>query len=103
MYRCPSCRRRRRYLYPYALVGGRLVDWLGWQCQACAGLRWASQGSYRGVFDRAIEVALGVRREPYPRHPWDPRAVSDPRMVVDEFPNLGRPDVARDAARSHPS
>lgn len=27
-------------------------------------------------------------RLPFPRHPWDPRAVSDPRLILDEFPAL---------------
>lgn len=89
LYRCPGCGRPRRHLYPWSLVGRRIVRYLGWRCQACAGLRWASQGSYRGRFDRALSAALGGgRRDPLPRQPWDPRAVSDPRMVLDEFSNL---------------
>ena len=34
-------------------------------------------------------VRSGLRaKDPYPRHPWDPRAVSHPRMILDEFPDL---------------
>ncbi len=85
-----------RYLYPHVVAFGRLVDHLGWQCQACAGLRWRSQGRYRTAFMRrayaAASAILGLAKpsEPLPRHPWDPRAVSDPRLVADEFPNLRR-------------
>jgi hypothetical protein len=79
LYRCPGCARPRRHLYLRSLVIGRLVDYQGPLCQACAGLRWASQGRY-----------LGVLRIPFPRHPRDPRAVSDPRLVRDEFPDLVR-------------
>ena len=67
LYRCPGCGQPRRYLYLRSLVIGRLVDYQGPLCQACAGLRWASQGRY-----------LGVHRLPFPRHPRDPRAVSAP-------------------------
>jgi hypothetical protein len=38
----------------------------------------ASQGRYLGV----------LHRLPFPRHPRDPRAVSDPRLILDEFPDL---------------
>jgi hypothetical protein len=78
-YRCPGCGQPRRYLYLRSLVIGRLVDYQGPLCQACAGLRWASQGRYIGVFHRGF---------PLPRHPRDPRAVSDPRLILDEFPDL---------------
>lgn len=93
LYRCPGCGRRRRYLYLLTPVGGRLVGYRGPQCQACAKFRWASQGAYRPVFVRGLEALLaGGRpvRDPCPRHPWDPRAVSDPRMVLDKFPDQVR-------------
>ena len=77
LYRCLGCSEPRRHLYLRSLVVGRLVDYQGPLCQACAGLRWASQGRY-----------LGVLRIPFPRHPRDPRAVSDPRLILDEFPDL---------------
>jgi hypothetical protein len=80
-YRCPRCRRPRRYLYRLTLSGNKLVRRLGLRCQACAGLRFASQGSYISPWGRVPGV-------PLPREPWDPRAVSDPRMVLDEFPTL---------------
>src|SRR5216683_446674 len=46
LYRCPGCGQPRRHLYLRSLVIGRLVDYQGPLCQACAGLRWASQGRY---------------------------------------------------------
>jgi hypothetical protein len=91
LYRCPGCSELRRHLYLRSLVIGRLVDYQGPLCQACAGLRWASQGRYLGVLHRAFRAGLGLGnsdRFPFPRHPWDPRAVSDPRLVLDEFPDL---------------
>ena len=91
LYRCPGCSRPRRYLYLRSLVIGQLVDYQGPLCQACAGLRWGSQGRYIGVLHRAVRAGLGLQaagRLPFPRHPWDPRAVSDPRLILDEFPDL---------------
>jgi len=81
LYRCPGCSEPRRHLYLRSLVIGRLVDYQGPLCTACAGLRWASQGRYIGVLHRTFGL-------PSPRHPRDPRAVSDPRLILDEFPNL---------------
>ena len=91
LYRCPGCGQPRRHLYLRSLVIGRLVDYQGPLCTACAGLRWASQGRYIGVFHRAFRAGLGLQasdRFPFPRHPRDPRAVSDPRLILDEFPDL---------------
>ena len=91
LYRCPGCSEPRRYLYLRSLVIGRLVDYQGPLCQACAGLRWASQGRYLRVLHRAVRAGLGLQasdRFPLPRHPRDPRAVSDPRLILDEFPHL---------------
>lgn len=48
-YRCLWCQKPRRSLYRLTLSGRRLVDYLGLRCRACAGLRFASQGCYRGV------------------------------------------------------
>jgi hypothetical protein len=81
LYRCPSCRRPTRYLYFLGLSGGRLCKLRDCRCQQCARLRWASQGEYqRG--GRLGRGALG-------RYPvWDPRAVSDPSLLKDEFPEL---------------
>lgn len=96
LYRCPICKRPRRYLYPLAASMTGLVDCFGLQCQACAGLRWASQGRYRSSFERALLAAVADAngltdyREPLPRHSWDPRAVSDPRLIADEFPDQFR-------------
>ena len=88
LYCCPGCKKPRRYLYRHSMSGGRLVDYHGWGCQECSGLRWASQGRYRMQLERDFFLAVyGGRRvrEPLPRHRWDPGAVSDPRLVVDEF------------------
>src|ERR1700737_502024 len=43
LYRCRGCGKPRRHLYLRSLVIGRLVDYQGPLCTACAGLRWASQ------------------------------------------------------------
>ncbi len=48
------------------MSGTKLVSDLGLRCQACARLRFGSQGCYRL------------------RYPWDPQAVSDP-WLVEEF------------------
>ncbi len=86
LYRCPWCQKPRRYLYRLTLNGTKLVDYLGLRCQVCARLRFGSQGRYRGELDQMLSAALGAgRREPLPRQPWDPRAVSDPRMLLDEL------------------
>jgi len=90
LYVCPVCEKPRRYLYRLTVSGGRLADYFGLQCQACAGLRWASQGRYRNKLERTMFGGLsGIygQRVPEPRSPWDPRAVSDPQIVVDEFPD----------------
>jgi hypothetical protein len=106
LYRCPACARPCRYLYPLTVSDDTLVDWFGLQCQSCAGLRWASQGRYRSRLDAdalaaiAADWGLPYFGEPLPRCPWDPRAVSDPRMVVDEFPNLRKTGRANDNHRS---
>lgn len=92
LYRCPMCRKPRRYLYRLVVSGGKLADYFGLRCQACAGLRWASQGRYRNRLERAFAgivaaVYLQHVRLPLPRLPWDPRAVSDPASILDEFPD----------------
>ncbi len=76
-YRCSWCHKPRRYLYRLTLSGTKLVSDLGLRCQACARLRFGSQGQYRSAFSRIF----GTR----PRYPWDPRAVSDPWLVEKEF------------------
>jgi len=38
-----------------------------------------------------LRAGLGLQasdRLPFPRNPLDPRAVSDPRLILDEFPDL---------------
>jgi hypothetical protein len=84
-YRCPWCRKPRRFLYLRTLSGAALVDYLGPRCRQCAGLRFASQGRYRTKLAREFAPILGPR----PRHPWDPWAVSDPRIA--EQATEGRP------------
>ena len=87
-YRCPWCGKPRRHLYLLTLVGTKLVDYLGLRCQVCAGLRFGSQGRYVGSFTRALFAPFleGHRTVlPFPRRPWDPRAVSDPRLVAQEL------------------
>jgi hypothetical protein len=88
LYRCPRCGMPRRYLYGLALIAGRCVEDGVWRCHHCAGLLFRSQGCYRSRLERAMfTVCYGDLRvrEPLPRHPWDPRAVSYPGMVVEEF------------------
>lgn len=92
LYRCPVCEKPRRYLYRLTVSRGRLADYFGLQCQACAGLRWASQGRYRYKLERSFVGVLAsiygqAASSSLPRSPWDPRAVSDPQIVVDEFPD----------------
>jgi hypothetical protein len=91
LYRCPACATPRRYLYGLIRRGDVLLEDGLWRCSVCAGLRFASQGRYRTRLARAIFTAVyGTTRvrEPLPRHPWDPRAVSDPRIVISEFPGV---------------
>jgi hypothetical protein len=91
LYRCPGCGQPKRHLYLRSLVIGPLVDYQGPLCQACAGLRWSSRGRYLSVLHRAFRVGLGLKvsdRFPFARRPSDPRAVSDPRLILDEFPDL---------------
>ena len=107
LYRCPVCEKPRRYLYRLAPSGGQLVDYFGLQCQGCAGFRWASQGRYRTKAERGLFGGLAmIYGNPFPatlpRSPWDPRAVSDPLMVINEFPDdlleAGRAGHDRQAA-----
>lgn len=76
-YICPSCRKPRRHLYRLALWGAKLVAYRGLRCQVCAKLRFASQGWYRP----AGTAAWGPRA----RSPWDPQAVSDPRIIAEDL------------------
>jgi hypothetical protein len=89
LYRCPCCKAPRRYLYGLALNDDRIVEDGLWRCFPCAGLLFVSQGRYRRHLERAVFAGVygpdARVREPLPRHPWDPQAVSDPRLVVDRF------------------
>jgi hypothetical protein len=90
LFRCPNCDRAKRFLYLLSVVDRSLVAYQGPRCQACAGLRWSSQGRYQGFVERGFRAVMSggqAMRLPYPRDPWDPRAVSDPRMVMAEFPD----------------
>src|SRR5947207_7912341 len=82
-YVCAGCNRPRRYLYPWEMIDGRLVHDLSLRCAQCARLRYPCQGG-RGP---------GTTVEPWASsrpsvEPWEPRAVSDPRMIASEFPKL---------------
>ncbi len=86
--RCNWCQKPCRYLYLLTFSGTNLVSDLGLRCQTCARLRFGSQGQYRRAFSRAFVTAFygGLRTsEPLPRHPWDPRAVSHPWLLEEEF------------------
>jgi hypothetical protein len=61
LYGCPGSE-PRRHLYLRSFVVGRLVDYKGPRCQACAGLRWASQGRSRG--SSIVRFGLGWGRRP---------------------------------------
>lgn len=58
-------------------MGDELIEYLGPRCLLYAGLRFASQGRYRSKLAREFAPILGPR----PRRPWDPWAVSDPRVA----------------------
>ena len=85
-YLCPTCQRPRRYLYRQSLSLRGLVDYFGLQCQRCAGLRFRSQGRYSCGVPRWMLEMLRQAGERFPRWPWDPRAVSDPRLVAHGAP-----------------
>lgn len=101
-YLCFWCDQPRRYLYAWALRwwDRRVTDDEGWRCAECARLRWPSQGAYNSAAGRALLQAFATNGEISDRTfvtamkvagrleicPKDPRAVSDPRMVADEFP-----------------
>jgi hypothetical protein len=88
-YRCPVCQKPRRYLYLLTRSGDQFVDDFGLRCQVCAGLRFRSQGRHIKTLWRTLVTAFHQGRrtsEPFPRHPWDPRAVSDPRLVAKDSP-----------------
>jgi hypothetical protein len=95
-YLCPWCRKPRRFLYLQTRSGDELVEYLGPRCQRCAGLRFASQGRYRTKLTREFSPILGPR----PRYPWDPWAVSDPRIAEratqDRQPRGESPEVSDD-------
>ena len=76
-YLCPSCQRPRRFLYLLAMSGPTLVASRGLLCQRCANLRFASQGWYKSAFLRFCG--------PCARYPWDPQAVSDPRLIAEDL------------------
>ena len=64
------------------------MDCLGLHCYVCTWLRFESQGRYVRNFIRGAFAGLfqGHRMvAPLPRFPWDPRAVSDPRLVAEEL------------------
>lgn len=68
---CSACEHPRRHLYAWMLWSGRVVR-CQWRCRRCAGLRYASEGTYNAVrrllggFPRPDtwdpEVSVGGRR-----------------------------------------
>jgi hypothetical protein len=85
-YLCPTCRQPRRYLYRLSLSLTGPVDYFGLQCRRCARLRYRSQGRYKHALLRWTLEMLRQAGERFPRWPWDPRAVSDPRLVAQGAP-----------------
>jgi hypothetical protein len=86
LYLCPTCEKPHRYLYRLSMSLTGLVDYFGLQCQFCAGLRFSSQGRYMYSLLRSTVKMLRQAGEKFPRWPWDPRAVSDPRLVAQGAP-----------------
>jgi hypothetical protein len=76
-YFCPLCQEPCRYLYRLALSEAKIVAYGELLCQRCANLRFASQGWYRP----AGTAAWGPRG----RSPWDPLAISDPRIIAEDI------------------
>ena len=86
---CPGCRRQRRHLYAFSVVVRRLTSGGGFRCRICAGLKFASQGSYGGALDRAWAKAANPGGYfALPRSPWNPRVVlNDPDAIERAFPD----------------
>jgi len=67
---CPGCGRPRRSLYGWSVCAQQLLR-SAWQCRACAGLRYRSEGTPPSSFARLLGG--------YPRSvPWDPWAFANP-------------------------
>jgi hypothetical protein len=87
--RCPYCDVPRRGLYPW-IPWGRYttsVTRSSWQCRACAGLRYASEGGAlvhrgRGALFRLLEDAYGPARSPRPE-PWYPDVFTSPEEAME--------------------
>ena len=85
---CPSCHKLRRALYGWE-PGGRFTNSAQtsrWQCRACAGLRYASEGGARvhrgrGALARLFELALGPCRSLRPE-PWYPLVFASPAQAA---------------------
>ncbi len=86
-YRCNWCQKPCRYLYLLTLFGTKLVSDLGLRCQACARLRFGSQGQYRSAFSRLFGTRL--------RYPWDPPGRLGPVARAGGIPGP-RPPAATD-------
>jgi len=88
---CPACDRPARFLYLLRAVkrgdGTGYVRYPDFVCVWCSGLRWRSQGAYRNAFCREFSEGYDGR-DPYPREPWNPRAVSHPSLIRNEFPDF---------------
>ena len=96
---CPRCCSLRRALYGWE-AGGRFTNSAqtsGWQCRACAGLRYASEGGAlvlrgRSVWFRLLEQEYGPSRSPRPE-PWEPEIFSSPQQAAE----AGLCEIAQDA------
>lgn len=99
-YLCPRCEEPRRHLYLWIRAGAEAVDYFGLRCRQCAKLLFRSQGRYIQTLLRDLLAATFGRPVP-PRYilgntPWDPGAVSDPRLVAHEFPPIDEPCAGLD-------
>jgi hypothetical protein len=82
---CPYCHSARRALYGWQLNLMRARSFFGgqWQCRACAGLRYASEGGAllirsRGIIGRLLGVGRSDRPEP-----WFPYVFTDPCQAAE--------------------
>jgi len=89
---CPECFKPRRYLYAWGNRMGRVIP-VRWPCRSCAGLRYASEGTYDPW--RAI----------HGRHPrqdtWDPYVMTL-RNAAEEIGGALKIVVGRPCSRASP-
>lgn len=91
LLRCPCCQVLRRALYGWEVDRcGRYTTsarTCSWQCRACAGLRYASEGGAlvsrgRGALARMFELAFGPCRHSRPE-PWLPEVFTSPEEATE--------------------